>query len=378
MDRTLDPIEQDELLRLIEANNEEDFFEVISELVETSGREEISIQDWTELLSRSVSADQAEPVVRPRSIKLFYRRIAAAAILVLIGFAAYFQLKQDKNTETDTLSSVITPGKDKAVLIMEDGRTVQLDSSLKINELLSLNPAIKSVSDGKIVYNGSTDKHIKYIGTNILRTPRGGQYHVVLPDGTVAWLNADSELKYPAVFGENMRQVELKGEAYFEVTSYPGKKWPFIVKSIDQQIEVLGTKFNISAYNDDDFIKTSLIEGKVKVLNENSQKSVFLKPGQQALLDRNSTRMTVYPADVEESIAWKEGLFVFTNENLYVAMNKIARWYDVDIVYKGDFRDKALWGTASRSEKLETLLKTLQTTGMAKFKIEERRILVMR
>ncbi|RZK56168.1 MAG: FecR family protein [Pedobacter sp.] len=379
MDKTLEPVEQRELLQLIEANKEEDFFEIISELIETSGREEISLQDWTEFLSHPVIADiEVKPVAKIRSIKKFYRSIAAAVILLLISFPAYFYFKQSKKTETVTLSSVITPGKDKAVLIMEDGRTIELDKDLKTDEVLSINPAIKSISDGELVYSDNSNRDTKYTGVNILRTPRGGQYRVVLPDGTVAWLNADSELKYPSAFKDDMRQVELKGEAYFEVTSYPDKKWPFIVKSIDQQVQVLGTKFNISAYDDDDFVKTSLIEGKVKVLNENSQKTVFLKPGQEAALDRNSNNMTVYASDVEQSIAWKEGLFIFNNENLYVAMNKIARWYDVEIVYKGDLKDKSLWGTASRNEKLETLLKTLQATRVAKFKIEERRILVMR
>lgn len=379
MDKTLNPIEQDELLQLIETNKEEDFFEIISELINNSGKEKISLQDWTALLSRPVTTDIDTPVAKVRAIKTSYRVVAAAAaILLLIGFPAYFfYLKQGEKTETAAVPAIM-PGKDKAILIMASGKTIQLDKDLKTAEILSSNPAIKSVTDGELVYGENDGKGTQYTGINILRTPRGGQYHVVLPDGTIAWLNADSELKYPSVFENSVRQVELKGEAYFEVRSYSDKKWPFIVKSLDQQVQVLGTKFNISAYHDDDFVKTSLIEGKVRVLNENSQKTVLLKPGQEASLDRGTNNLTVNTADVEEAIAWKEGVFVFNNENLYPAMNKIARWYDVDVVYKGDFKDKSLWGTASRSEKLETLLKTLQTTRVAKFKIEGRRILVMR
>ena len=142
-------------------------------------------------------------------------------------------------------------------------------------------------------------------------------------------------------------------------------------------VQVLGTKFNISAYENETFVKTSLAEGKVRVTGSGLGKSFTLKPGQESALNTKSSEIKVYDAEIADAIAWKEGLFVFDNENLFSAMNKISRWYDVEIIYQGEVKDKALWGTISRTEKIESLLKTLASTGVAKFKIEERRVFVM-
>lgn len=371
MDKTIVSKEQDELLQMIDNNQEEDFSNILNDIIDSSGREEVSLEDWTNLVSKSISEDK--PAISARLFRFPYHWVAAAAILLLISIASY--LAVDKYKKVEEITTVIKPGTDKAILIQEDGSSIELDGNLKEDEVLALNPTIKSVSEGEIVYNKSDEENQK-AGTNILRVPKGGQYRIVLPDGTVAWLNSNSELKFPSAFDQNTREVELKGEAYFEVISY-NKKWPFIVKSLGQKIEVLGTKFNVSAYHDDGFIKTSLLEGKVKVINEASQQTVILKPGQEAALNINSNHMRVYSSEVEEAIAWKEGLFVFNNEDIHGAMSKISRWYDVDVIYKGDIKAKALWGTASRTDKLESLLKTLQATGVAKFKIEGRRIIVM-
>lgn len=371
MDKTILPKEQDELLQVIDDNQEEDFSDVLNDLIDSSGNEKVSLEEWTNLLSKSFLADKSAPKVK--SLRFTYRWVAAAAILLLVGVVSYLSL--EKNEKVEQVSSTIKPGADKAILISEDGSSIKLDGDLQLEKAIAFNPTIKSVSNGEIVYDNTKDEDTK-VRINTLRIPKGGQFRVVLPDATIVWLNSDSELKFPSAFNQDSREVELKGEAYFEVVR-SDKKWPFIVKSLGQKIEVLGTKFNVSAYHDDDFIKTSLIEGKVKVTNEASQETEILKPGQEAALNRNSNKMRVYASEVEEAIAWKEGLFVFNNEDIHVAMNKISRWYDVDVVYKGDFKEKALWGTASRSDKLENLLKTLQATRVAKFKIEGRRILVM-
>ncbi|WP_097129987.1 FecR family protein [Pedobacter xixiisoli] len=370
MDKTILPEEQDELLQVIDDNHEENFSDILYDIIDSSGNEKVSLEEWTDILSKSFLADR--PAKTVRSLGFAYRWAAAAAILLLVGVVSYVSL--DKNKKVEQVASVIAPGTDKAVLFLEDGSSIKLDG-VELEKAIAFNPDIQSVSNGEIVYNKVEDEETK-VHINTLRIPKGGQFRVVLPDATVAWLNSDSELKFPSAFDQNSREVELKGEAYFEVTSYD-KKWPFIVKSSGQKVEVLGTKFNVSAYQEDSFIKTSLLEGKVKVTNEGSSQTVILKPGQEAALNINANRLTTYPSEVEESIAWKEGLFVFNNEDIHVAMGKIARWYDVEVVYKGDFKAKALWGTASRSDKLESLLNTLQATRVAKFKIEGRRILVM-
>ena len=363
------------MLELIEHEPEEKFSEIISELIESGDRENVSLEEWTNFVSAAISADK--PVARVRSLRSLYRYISAAAIVVILGIGAYFYINTLRQPK-QIASSNIRPGDSKAVLVMENGETIELDKNLKANEVFALNPTIKSITDGELVYNKDAEGGSKPAGINILRTPKGGEYRVVLPDGTIAWLNSDSELKFPTSFDDASRQVELKGEAYFEVTSYSNKTWPFIVNTLHQEVQVLGTKFNISAYQEDDFVKTALLEGKVRVLNKNSQKTVILKPGQEASLNKASSQLNVYFTEVEEAIAWKEGLFVFNNEDLYLAMKKIARWYDVDVVYKGDFKDKEIWGTVSRNEDINSLFKTLEATGVATFKIEGRRVLVMR
>ncbi|WP_256012219.1 FecR family protein [Desertivirga xinjiangensis] len=375
MNKTISLEEQQELLELIEHEPEEKFSEIISELIESGDRENVSLEEWTNFVSAAISADK--PVARVRSFRPLYRYISAAAIVVILGIGAYFYINTLRQPK-QIASSNIRPGESKAVLVMENGETIELDKNLKANEVFALNPTIKSITEGELVYNKDAAGASKTSGINILRTPKGGEYRVVLPDGTIAWLNSDSELKFPTSFDDATRKVELKGEAYFEVTSYSNRTWPFIVSTLHQEVQVLGTKFNISAYQEDGFVKTALLEGKVRVLNKNSQETVILKPGQEASLDKASSQLNVYTTEVEEAIAWKEGLFVFNNEDLYLAMNKISRWYDVDVVYKGDFQDKEIWGTVSRNEDINSLFKTLEATGVATFKIEGRRVLVMR
>lgn len=375
LNKTITQEEQDELLQIIESTPEVEFEEVITEFIDSENDEQVSFQEWNNLIATAISFDKQ--TAEASRFKINYRYIAVAAVLVIIGIAAFFYVNTKSDQYNAISSSSIKPGANKAILVLADGKEISLSNKVDTTKLFALSPTIKSVSDGTLVYNKNEQTAGKNIGVNKLITPKGGQYNIVLPDGTLVWLNSASELKFPAAFSPGLREVELTGEAYFEVAKYPGKKWAFQVKSANQAVQVLGTKFNISAYVNEEVVKTSLIEGKVQVLNERSNKSFILKPGQESALNKTSNEMTVSDAEVDDAIAWKEGLFVFNNENLVTAMNKISRWYDVDIVYQGDLKDKALWGTASRNDKIETLLKTLASTGVAKFKIVGRRVLVM-
>lgn len=367
--------EEEELLQIIETTPEAEFEEIVTELIDMDSSEQISFQEWNSRISSAISFDK--PKHKISRLKNIYRYTAAAAILMLAGLSVFFYVHHKPEKEALASSGNIKPGESKAVLITANGKEIVLNSALDTTKLVALNPGIKSVSADGLIYKQSDEASGKAVGANTLKTPKGGQYHIVLPDGTTVWLNSASELKFPSTFSSASRDVELKGEAYFEVAKYAGKGWTFNVKSDRQVVQVLGTKFNISAYENETFVKTSLAEGKVRVTGSGLGKSFTLKPGQESALNTKSSEIKVYDAEIADAIAWKEGLFVFDNENLFSAMNKISRWYDVEIVYQGEVKDKALWGTISRTEKIESLLKTLASTGVAKFKIEGRRVFVM-
>lgn len=367
--------EEEELLQIIETTPEAEFEEIVTELIDMGSSEQISFQEWNSRISSAISFDK--PKQKISRLKNIYRYTAAAAILMLAGLSVFFYVHHKPEKEALASSGNIKPGESRAVLITANGKEIVLNSALDTTKLVALNPGIKSVSADGLIYKQSDEASGKAVGVNVLKTPKGGQYHIVLPDGTTVWLNSASELKFPSTFSSTSRDVELKGEAYFEVAKYAGKGWTFKVKSDRQVVQVLGTKFNISAYENETFVKTSLAEGKVRVTGSGLGKSFTLKPGQESALNTKSSEIKVYDAEIADAIAWKEGLFVFDNENLFSAMNKISRWYDVEIVYQGEVKDKALWGTISRTEKIESLLKTLASTGVAKFKIEGRRVFVM-
>ena len=227
---------------------------------------------------------------------------------------------------------------------------------------------IAKTGAGQIVYTILNNDDVKSnkVAFNTIQTPRGGQYQVVLPDGTKVWLNAASSLKYPEVFMGNTRTVELSGEAYFEVSK--NKAMPFHVKSKFQDVEVLGTHFNINSYMDEQTIKTTLLEGSVKVSNLKSLK--ILKPGQQSIagISENSLIKLASEVDTDDETAWKNGLFQFNNSDLKIILNQLERWYDIKIDY-ASIPAKRYNGMISRKVKLSEVLKMLEKTGNIKFEV---------
>ncbi|QEK50965.1 FecR family protein [Pedobacter aquae] len=317
--------------------------------------------------------------IHKTSAKRNFTWLAAASILLAVFSLFYYFQSQDKNlnenqiAKKSTIQEEINPGKDGAILKLSDGSEVVLnetkDGFVKYDGNAKINK-----EDNLISYRGSdrTDK----TAFNIIYTPRGGQYKVELEDGTKVWLNAASSLRFPTVFNDDQRVVELSGEAYFEVAKNKNKPFKVLVKDASNNqkmnVEVLGTHFNIQAYNNEDF-KTTLIEGAVKV-NQTQEKGFILSPGEQATL--SSSDLTVQKANVKEALAWKNGLFIFNKEHIKTIMNKIARWYDVEIVYEGNMDQKTFVGTISREENLSEVLKTLELTGTIKFKVEGRKVIV--
>jgi len=313
-----------------------------------------------------------------RSINTFkrYRWIAAAIFLIIASAVIVFNLSDTKNINNSNNAIQAAaqdrlPGGDRAVLTLSDGTTILLDSAG--NGILAQqgNTNIVKKNDGQLVYN-SVDGQPDEIVYNTLQTPRGGQYKLTLPDGTKVWLNAASSLKYPVVFVGNERRVEISGEAYFEVTKDAAK--PFKVHLNNMEVEVLGTHFNINGYTDEDDVKTTLVEGKVKVMAANASK--VLTPGQQAQLKATGNIEVANDVNIEEVVAWKDGNFQFENSDIKTVMRQLARWYDVEVSYKGAI-NKHFVGSISRNVKLSQVLSMLQQTGEVKFKIEGKNLIVM-
>jgi ferric-dicitrate binding protein FerR (iron transport regulator) len=247
--------------------------------------------------------------------------------------------------------------------------------------VLSTQGNIKIVkkADGQVVYAPSTAAYTpgqseKSVTYNTMTTPRGGQYHLVLSDGTQVWLNAASSIRYPTAFNGPEREVEITGEAYFEVATNAIK--PFRVVSTGQLVEVLGTHFNISAYADDPIMKTTLITGSIRL--GVAKQTAVLKPGQQGFFSRDTKgQLKVKTADLDEVMASKNGYFIFNNENIESIMQKISRWYDVDVSYQGNMKGKESVGAVSRFKDVSEVLRKLEATGIIHFKVEGRKIVVM-
>lgn len=306
-------------------------------------------------------------------VKRLYFRVAAAAVIMLALASVYlFTSRSAKNSGTPGTAASILPGRNQAVLTMADGRTIALNDAVD-GQLASENGiTVRKTADGQIIYetaadNTVTDKPIY----NTIQTPAGGQWQVVLPDRTHVWLNASSSISYPVAFVGKERLVKLSGEAYFEVSS--NKTLPFVVESGNQVVEVLGTSFNIMAYNNEQQITTTLFNGAVNV--KTGGKKQQLAPGEQVLNRQNRIEL-VKGADLEEVIAWKNGYFKF-NSGIEEIMNKIARWYDVRIVYenKPDPSQK-FEGEISRWRNLDEILHIMEYTGKVHFKVERNTIIV--
>jgi transmembrane sensor len=308
--------------------------------------------------------------------------IAATLLLCLgIGLIIYRaqtpQSLQKTAVYTKPKAPDFMPGKNKAVLTLSNGNEVVLDDTQSGKIAKQGSVTINKLSDGQIAYT-QADADPKSTSaanqSNTLSIPKGGQYHLTLPDGTHVYLNSASSLTYPAKFAGKERKVTLTGEAYFEVAKNP--KMPFIIDvNNKQKIEVLGTHFNVEAYTDERVINTTLLEGAVKILYKN--KETLLKPGQVAV-NHMGANVDVEPADLDEAIAWKNGLFSFNNENIVSVMKKISRWYDVEVVFKGDMQDVNFLGNYSRTKSLNNLLKNIELMEEVNISIAGRRITVTR
>lgn len=313
--------------------------------------------------------------------KLYNSFAIAAAILVIVSMAAYFYMPRNIEMTADNELAVahdVAPGGNKATLTLADGSMVELSGDkqgimVKADEF-TYNDGTKLKTKGKLKNQYAT-----------VSTPRGGQYEVVLSDGTKVWLNAASSIKYQMGFEKGERVVQLSGEAYFEVAPRyisPDKKMPFIVKTATQQVEVLGTHFNVDSYADEARTRTTLVEGSVVVTTKPanvelsgtagqlSYLSQRLKPKQQSIVTKGKEGISVVEVNPEIALDWKYGDFIF-DADIKSIMRQISRWYNIEVVYEGKITDEEFGGKVSRSKNLTEVLKVLQETNRVHFKLEE-------
>jgi ferric-dicitrate binding protein FerR (iron transport regulator) len=288
---------------------------------------------------------------------------AAAAVLVLLAAGGMYYLRE--SPESSTITAGITPGSNKATLTLADGSIVNLDSTGTGMLLKQGHTKVEKTASGEVVYKSDKTSETA-VSYNVLSTPRGGQFKVILPDGTAVWLNAASSIRYPVAFTGKERIVSITGEAYFEIA--PDAAKPFSVSVNNMKVIVLGTHFNINAYTDEHTINTTLLEGAVLV--QTGSGSRRLAPGQQARVKPGSNEIEyLKQTDVNSAIAWKNGYFSFNDEDIPTVMRQLARWYNIEVTYTDKSPEGTFTGEIGRTLTQEQLFKILSRAGIH-FKIE--------
>ncbi|WP_312136792.1 FecR family protein [Sphingobacterium sp.] len=347
--------EFEELLHLVDTCDDASFGASVREIIDQNTAKlptefvDNRISSVHANLRRRIALDiqEAEPIAQRRMKPLWYW--AAAASLILAGFFTYQGLQQAEVPELAQLAPLddIEPGSNKATIIIDGEEHLLKDGE---HGLIIGDNSI-SYQDGDVALAGiQSSKTIRIV------TPYGGQYNLELSDGSKVWLNAGSEISYQTDFAKQNRTIDLKGEAYFEVQK--NKNLPFIVRTREQEIRVLGTEFNINAYSDEKIIRTTLKGGSLRV-TANEQQTV-LKPNQQALFNTSSNALATQSVDADAAIAWKEGIIDLHGMSLQECMRNISRWYDVEIVYQNDIPSIEMGGRMSRGLKLSTFQKFLE------------------
>ncbi len=312
-----------------------------------------------------------------KSRRMTLRWSIAASIILLVGLFVGRTINgvRDMHEEQELAKNVMQPGTSKAILMMADGKEVVLEQGQNLNILLNERVRVATSNRG-IVY----EEHGKGVVTeeyNKLTTPIGGEYSLVLSDGTKVFLNADSELKYPVEFSDGKRIVDLKGEAYFEV--HKDSLRPFVVRMNGAEVTVLGTSFNVNTYGDDGQIYTTLVNGSVRVSSVKNGQAEVLKPGMQSVMDVQSGQLTVREVDVEPYVAWREGRFVFRAMTLDLIMRQLQRWYDFEVFYQNpELKDYEFRGVIKRDMDLDKVLSVIKVTTNVDFEVKGKVITIIK
>jgi len=331
----------------------------------------------------------SDEATQKRIVTIKFRRLAnllsiAATLLIFCGITFY--LMKENTYPKDVIMTDIAPGGNQAYLTLSDGTKIALSDTTSGRIAEQQGVQITNEGTGTLVYSmnfNATDPNTLSFPSNAydyntIETPRGGQYQIILPDGSTAWLNASSSITFPVQFSSSERKVKVTGEVYFDIaTQYQNtdqkKRTPFLVETSKQTIEVLGTQFNVNDYQNDQ-MEVTLVTGRVKLVSKGTNKDVFLSPGQQAHV-RN--QINVIQADMEEALAWKNGDFIFKNEKLETILEQVSRWYDIDINCPAHLASLKFSGMVSRKRPLSSILAMLESTGTIKAIREGRRSIVI-
>jgi transmembrane sensor len=360
LNNTISDLEHKQLMRFFRSASDTEMDFVVGKLAEENiPTDDLSIYNQRADLAFTRIAEHT--LSRPKRQKLWKWLPYVAAILILLGISLFMRKQPIDNPtplQTVQVFKDLAPGGKRAILTLAGGKTIVLDN-VSVGQLAEVDGTrISKTADGQLIYENNTES-MGAVQTNTMNIPRGGEYQLLLPDGTKIWLNASTTISYPTRFIGNERRIKLKGEAYFEVAK--DREHPFIVETATQTIQVLGTHFNVNTYNTDRAV-TTLEEGSVRVSSLRGVKqSQILKPGQQSI---NTNTLTIEPADLETILAWKNGLMRFKQASLQTVLDEISRWYDLDVVYKGTPPDITFTGGVSRSSNLSVILRTLKLTGV--------------
>ena len=335
---------------------------------------EIKDRIWESIQSKSKQA-KVIPIKRNKAWM-----VAASVIVIMHAAGGYFYFNENVpqpiakvEKPQKSIKNDVAPGGNKAVLTLANGSTIILDSAQNGTLSKQGNVRIIKLDDGQLAYDQSDVSAGQAVGYNTISTPKGGQYQLTLSDGTRVWLNAASSLRFPATFSGRERKVELTGEGYFEVAK--NKEKPFEVSVNNAVVTVLGTHFNINAYSDERVVKTTLLEGSVKVTKGNA--GALITPGEQARINNSTGEITVKEeVDLDEAVAWKNGKFIFNDADIKSIMRQLEKWYDVSVIYDKEVPDEEFVGSISRNVNVSQILEMLEKTGSVNFEIKGRTIIV--
>jgi hypothetical protein len=369
--------EKEELMALVRSGEHDALWEELlkNHWGKSAGDEAVFTNEKSDsILGSILASSRHKETAKEKVIKLNWLRYAAAAVIFLVGFGVWFNFKKVRKESQSLAQSAsakdIKPGSNKALLTLSDGSAIALDQAKQGILVRQGNVEISKQRDGMLVYSAKTTGNATEPGMNTLATPKGGQYEVLLPDGSKVWLNASSSIRFPSAFAVTERKVEITGEAYFEVAK--DKKKPFRVKFNDSEVLVLGTSFNIMAYADEKASKTTLVEGSVSI--QNVGRKAKLKPGQQAAILLTGQIKTNY-IPVDEAVAWRNGMFYFKNADIEEVTRQLSRWYDVEIEFRGPVPGNRLTGSISRNVNLSEIVGMLRYAGV-NCEVEARTIII--
>jgi len=332
-----------------------------------------------ERIRKAIARETARGGQRSVPMRGFVRIAAACLLFLSVGFYLFQNRRPAPPKDRAVESLQVSPGRERAQIVLDDGSAIDLEELPGDTTLQMDGFAIRKNADGTIAYllDGKPENTGR-MAYNSIVTPKGGEYALVLPDGTKAWLNAATTLRYPVVFAANERTVQMEGEAYFEVCRQEknGRRIPFVVETGGQRIEVLGTAFNVNTYGKR--VVTTLVEGAVKLsFGSTGVPETLLWPNDQLSFDRENGSYTRAKVDPMYAISWKDGNFAFDRAGIRDVMEAVSRWYDVDVVYKGERADAVFSGVLSRYENIDKMLETIALTGEVNFIREGRMVHVL-